>query len=195
MLTLPNLGLSAWNHTLDPYDSVQLAANFAKLDEHDHTVGKGKRITTAAIEDGAITYAKIAAGVIPEYTWVDWNPAPPWLVLGTGGRWDGGYMVVNGLVHLTASFDLGTGGDVTNSGFTDGRFFELPVAAAYEQVGVAFARESGGTESPTGACIAGFEGVGLDLAFKFGLESFDSAYPFNWNDGDQLMFAITYKAA
>lgn len=69
MLTLPNLGLSAWNHTLDPYDSVQLAANFAKLDEHDHTLGKGKRITTAAIEDGAITAAKIAAGALT----ADWS--------------------------------------------------------------------------------------------------------------------------
>jgi hypothetical protein len=65
MVTLPNLGLTAWNLTTDPYDSGQLATNWKKVDEHDHTSGKGLPITTAAIADGAITAAKLASGINP----------------------------------------------------------------------------------------------------------------------------------
>lgn len=63
MVISPNLALKIWNQTTDPYDHAQLAENLSKIDEHDHTSGKGKAITTGAISDGAITQAKIAAGV------------------------------------------------------------------------------------------------------------------------------------
>lgn len=65
MLTTPNLGLIAWNLPGDPYDSEELANNWIKLDQHDHTSGKGATITTAAIADGAITSAKLDPGAIP----------------------------------------------------------------------------------------------------------------------------------
>lgn len=62
MITTPNLGLKVWNLTTDPYDSGQLADNWARVDEHDHTSGKGKQIATGSIADGAVTLAKLATG-------------------------------------------------------------------------------------------------------------------------------------
>lgn len=63
-ITTPNLGLRLWNLPTDPYNSGQLADNFARLDEHDHTNGKGLPITTEALADGCITAAKLAPGAI-----------------------------------------------------------------------------------------------------------------------------------
>lgn len=66
MIRTPELGLTIWNNTLDPYDSQQLGSNFAKVEEHDHTPGKGARIGTAAIADGAVTTAKLSPGVFTD---------------------------------------------------------------------------------------------------------------------------------
>lgn len=65
MITTPNLGLKVWNLSTDSYNSGQLADNWSRVDEHDHTSGKGKRITTAAIADGAVTPAKLSSDVVP----------------------------------------------------------------------------------------------------------------------------------
>lgn len=62
------MGLRIWNLPTDPYDSQQLADNLAKIDQHDHTFGKGALIGTPAIEDGAITADKLAPGAIPIFT-------------------------------------------------------------------------------------------------------------------------------
>lgn len=59
-LTTPNMGLVSWDQASDPYDHNQLAANFNTIDSHDHTIGKGPRITTAAIQDAAVTNGKLA---------------------------------------------------------------------------------------------------------------------------------------
>lgn len=59
-LTTPNMGLISWDLLSDPYDHNQLAANFNTLDAHDHTPGKGPRITTPAIQTEAVTNPKLA---------------------------------------------------------------------------------------------------------------------------------------
>lgn len=64
MVTTPQMGLKVWNLTTDPYNSGQLAENWAKVDEHDHTTGKGQQIPTGGVADGAITVAKLAPEVI-----------------------------------------------------------------------------------------------------------------------------------
>ena len=66
MLSTPNMGLIVWNLPTDPYNSEELAENLIKCDLHDHTEGKGARITTASIEDGAITAAKLHPSTIAE---------------------------------------------------------------------------------------------------------------------------------
>lgn len=55
-----NMGLTKWNEQDDPYDHVQLAGNFQILDEHDHTTGKGKRLSGASLEAEAVNTAQLA---------------------------------------------------------------------------------------------------------------------------------------
>lgn len=64
-ITSSNLGLVLWNLPTDPYNSGQLADNFARIDEHDHSNNKGLQIGTAGIQDAAITADKLAPGAIP----------------------------------------------------------------------------------------------------------------------------------
>lgn len=62
--TAPQMGLKVWNLLTDSYDHSQLAENWAKVDQHNHTEGKGVKIPTAGIEDGAISTAKIGASQV-----------------------------------------------------------------------------------------------------------------------------------
>ena len=62
--TLPNMGLVQWNLGGDTFSHTELANNFAAIDNHDHTPGKGKLIPSAAITDGAITAPKLASGAV-----------------------------------------------------------------------------------------------------------------------------------
>lgn len=62
----PNLGIVVWDQGDDKYDHIQLAINFTTIDAHDHTPGRGKRITTLAIQNLAVTTLKLAdAAVTP----------------------------------------------------------------------------------------------------------------------------------
>lgn len=58
--TTPNMALKVWNLLTDSYDHVQLAENFAKIDQHRHTEGEGRQIPTGGIENGAVSAAKLA---------------------------------------------------------------------------------------------------------------------------------------
>lgn len=72
-ITTPNMSLVKWTEGSDPYDHVQLAGNFQKIDEHDHTTGKGVRLVggslvneaigTAQIANASVTNAKLAGGI------------------------------------------------------------------------------------------------------------------------------------
>lgn len=64
-ITLPKMGLRAWNLVVDLFDHEQLADNFAKIDLHDHTPGRVTTIPTEGIADGAITAAKLATAIDP----------------------------------------------------------------------------------------------------------------------------------
>lgn len=67
-LTSPNMGLRIWTATADRYDHDQAAANFAKIDYHDHTPGRGIQIPTEGIYDGAVNYAKISRASLQTVT-------------------------------------------------------------------------------------------------------------------------------
>jgi len=66
MRTSPKLGLRIWNLLLDPYDHEQLADNWAKVDAHDHSEGRGVLIPTEGIALQAINFGLIASSVFPE---------------------------------------------------------------------------------------------------------------------------------
>lgn len=59
-ITSPSMGLKIWNLLTDPYDHAQLADNWAKVEQHDHTEGKGVQIPTAGIAAGAISATKLS---------------------------------------------------------------------------------------------------------------------------------------
>lgn len=80
-ITSSNMGLTIWNLPQDPYLSGQLAGNFARLDEHDHSNGKGVQIGTAGLQDGAVTADKLASDAIP--------PPPSLTTVGTALLEDG----------------------------------------------------------------------------------------------------------
>jgi hypothetical protein len=60
----PNMSLKVWNSSQDSYDHEQLADNFLKLDQHNHTMGQGAQIPTGGIADGSITVAKLAGDTL-----------------------------------------------------------------------------------------------------------------------------------
>ena len=60
------MSLLVWNDASDSYNHTQQAENWAKVDQHDHTDGKGVLIGTNAIADAAITVDKLASGVFAD---------------------------------------------------------------------------------------------------------------------------------
>jgi hypothetical protein len=63
--TSAKMGLRIWNLLTDLYDHAQLADNWAKVDYHDHSPGKGVQIPTEGIADAAVTAAKLSATTDP----------------------------------------------------------------------------------------------------------------------------------
>jgi hypothetical protein len=59
----PRMSLRVWNTPQDIFDHAQLAQNFLKLDQHNHTPGQGTQIPTDGIEDGAVISSKLATNL------------------------------------------------------------------------------------------------------------------------------------
>lgn len=72
--TSAKMGLRIWNLLTDLYDHAQLADNWAKVDYHDHSPGKGVQIPTEGIADGAVTAAKLAAATDPSGAYESMKP-------------------------------------------------------------------------------------------------------------------------
>lgn len=66
MRTSAKMGLRIWNLLLDPYDHEQLADNWAKVDAHDHSPGRGVLVPTEGIALQAVSFPLIASSVFPE---------------------------------------------------------------------------------------------------------------------------------
>lgn len=60
----PRMSLKVWNAASDPYDHEQLADNFLKLDQHDHSPGRGTLVGGDGIQPGAITSTHIYPGAL-----------------------------------------------------------------------------------------------------------------------------------
>lgn len=59
------MSLKVWNSAADAYSHEQLADNFLKLDQHDHSQGRGSLIGGNGIRDGAISARHIFPGTLP----------------------------------------------------------------------------------------------------------------------------------
>lgn len=127
-VTTPNMGLVKWTEGSDPYDHTQLAANFQKLDEHDHTTGKGARLKGSSLEAeavdtaelksasvtnaklaGSITSDKLTAGVINslgDFKWW-WRPNEATSLP------SGGWVVATGQTLTSSEHNFAGGGSIT----------------------------------------------------------------------------------
>lgn len=60
------MNLTVWDKPSDPFDYEEIASNFVKIANHDHSNGKGKKIQGSGIDLGAIDTNHIADGAINE---------------------------------------------------------------------------------------------------------------------------------
>lgn len=120
----PNLQLTVWNNLTDPYNSEQLANNFIKLDQHDHSPGKGAQIDGATgIKDASITNAKLAANSV------------------TTGTIAAGAVQTSDIADSTGTSDGVTTGKIANSAVTtakinDGAVTKDKLASALTSINV-----------------------------------------------------------
>lgn len=63
MIVTTNMGLFKWDQIGDYFSHEQLAANFAALDEHDHTAGKGKPIPYGGLAEQSVGPENLREGV------------------------------------------------------------------------------------------------------------------------------------
>lgn len=63
-IVTPSMGLKRWNLPNDVYSYVELSDNFALIDSHDHTLGKGNQIPTAGIANLAVDSTKLASDAV-----------------------------------------------------------------------------------------------------------------------------------
>jgi hypothetical protein len=73
--TTAKMSLRIWNLLTDLYDHTQLADNWAKVDYHDHSPGKGVQVPTEGIADGAVTSPKLATALDPSGAYTTFRAA------------------------------------------------------------------------------------------------------------------------
>jgi hypothetical protein len=100
-----HMGLYGWNQQTDLFDHTQLANNWAKVDYHDHTPGRGVQIPTDGIEDRAITPAKLDLSVDPSAAYGTYRLVAERSGLMTGGSTSQTYILNTSGANVTA---LGT---------------------------------------------------------------------------------------
>jgi hypothetical protein len=65
MIITPNMELNSWSSLGDFYNHLQLATNWSNIDLHDHSAGKGVKLTASlSIVAGSITTPLFAAGSV-----------------------------------------------------------------------------------------------------------------------------------
>jgi hypothetical protein len=64
MITTPSMGLKRWDQPNDVFSYTELSDNFAAIDVHDHSSGKGVQISTGGIANLAIDNTKLANSAV-----------------------------------------------------------------------------------------------------------------------------------
>jgi hypothetical protein len=71
--TSSKMGLRIWNLLGDLFDHDQLADNWAKVDLHDHSPGRGVQIPTEGLADGSVTGPKLATALDPSGSYLTYK--------------------------------------------------------------------------------------------------------------------------
>ena len=90
MRTSAHMVLKVWNLLEDPYDHEQLADNWAKVDSHDHSPGRGVLIPTEGIANEAITSELLGNSSVTEPKIANGSITAPKFAPGAldlGGEW------------------------------------------------------------------------------------------------------------
>jgi microcystin-dependent protein len=130
MFISPSMALTIWSNSSDPYSHNDLANNFLKLDQHDHSGGRGIQISTAGIANNAVTTAKIAPGSVGAAQLTSNALLPAGLILPyAGGAAPGGYLIAQGQLISRSTYSNLFAAIGTNWGSGDGiTTFALPNA-------------------------------------------------------------------
>lgn len=108
--TTAKMGLRVWNLLTDLYDHAQLADNWAKVDYHDHSPGKGVQIPTEGIADAAITGAKLASTLDPTAAYTTYKSIRNGGVIINSGNAAGTYAIseaiTNGALVTAATYPI-----------------------------------------------------------------------------------------
>lgn len=99
--TSAKMGLRIWNLLTDLYDHSQLADNWAKVDYHDHSAGKGVQIPTEGLADGAVTGPKLATNIDPSGAYTSYRWIKTQLAQITGSTAAGTYGMNESIVSVT----------------------------------------------------------------------------------------------
>jgi hypothetical protein len=110
--TSPKMGLRIWNLLTDLYDHAQLADNWAKVDYHDHSPGKGVQVPTEGLADGAVTGPKLATSLDPSGAYTSLKTVFRATGTHTGAPAAGTY-----LLRTSASAILAPGGTAADTAF------------------------------------------------------------------------------
>lgn len=97
------MGLRIWNLLTDLYDHSQLADNWAKVDYHDHSPGKGVQIPTDGLADGAVTGPKLATAIDPSGAYESSKPVQRFAASFGPGAAAGTYPMTLNFANATGS--------------------------------------------------------------------------------------------
>lgn len=158
----PNMGLTAWTSPTDPYNSTQLALNFKKVDDHDHSPGKGKGLSSNSLADGSVGTVKLADNAV-EFAKLSLLVqqmifAPGDLKASAVAAAPTGWLLCDGASYLRAdhlALFTAMGGAASPFAVADGTHFYVPDLRGRVPVGMGTGagEDSNGTGLPTGTAL------------------------------------------
>jgi hypothetical protein len=183
----PKMGLEIWDQTPDLYQGSQLAQDFAKIDTHDHSTGKGVQISTAGIAAGALVPTHFSAvpwtTYTPTWTAVSVNPAI------NNGTLTGRYLVMGKTCFVRIQM---TAGSTTTFG-TGVWSFTLPFTTrSSDTPQIISALSLAATTYYAGAALA-VTNTNTVTPFGTGTTGYTSAVPATWTSGNFVIIEGVYE--
>lgn len=159
--TSPKIGLTVWTDLTDPYDHDQLADNWLKVDQHDHSEGRGVQVSTNGIFDGAITGEKLDPDLLARIPTTDVaTVVPSGVIMGYAGPTaPTGWLICDGTAVSRTTYSNLFGIIGTTYGVGDGSStFNLPNSQNKVLLGVSTTKTRGSQGGEETHVLASGEG-------------------------------------
>lgn len=72
-ITTTNMTLTSWTSSSDLFSNTQLDGNWQKIDAHDHSSGKGVKISASGLNTSAVTATQLASNAVTTVKILDAN--------------------------------------------------------------------------------------------------------------------------